>query len=169
MDDLDKKGLVLRETRKSRLSNTLVIVAARENAPDINSPRDLAGAKVKKIALADPRAVPAGIYAKEYLAKLKLWAVVEPKVVPTDNVRAALAAVESGNVEAGIVYKTDAALSKKIKVVFEVPVAEGPKISYPLAVVKESRQVEAAKKLVDYLGSDEAGRVFEAGGFIVLK
>ncbi len=120
-------------------------------------------------ALADPQAVPAGIYAKEYLEKLKLWTAVEPKVIPTENVRAALAAVESGNVDAGIVYKTDAAISQKVKVAFEVPVGEGPKISYPMALMKDSPQPEAARLFLKYLDSDAAAKVFEANGFVVLK
>jgi len=169
MDGLQKQGLILSETRKSRLSNQLVIVTAIDGAPAIQSAADLAGPAVKRIALADPKAVPAGIYAKEYLQKLKLWQDVEPKVVPTENVRAALAAVESGNVEAGIVYKTDAAISRKVKIAYAVPVADGPKISYPMAIVKGARQPQAAAQFLKYLDSDAAGKVFEANGFIVLK
>jgi molybdate transport system substrate-binding protein len=161
MEGLEKKGLIVKDTRKSRLSNSLVIVVASEKGADLETPKDLATDKVKRLALAEPRTVPAGIYAKEYLEKLKLWPAIQPKVVPTDNVRAALAAVESGNAEAGIVYKTDAAISKKVKVAYEVPPAEGPAISYPVAAVKESKQLEAAKKFLKYLNSDEAGHVFE--------
>jgi molybdate transport system substrate-binding protein len=169
MDDLQKKGLILSETRKSRLSNQLVIVTASDGGVAVQSPADLAGPAVKRVALADPKAVPAGIYAKEYLQKLKLWESVEPKVVPTENVRAALAAVESGNVEAGIVYKTDAAISKKVRIAYEVPVGEGPKISYPMAIIKDSHQPQAAAQFLKYLDSDAAGKVFETNGFIVLK
>jgi molybdate transport system substrate-binding protein len=169
MDALDKKQLVQRDTRKNRLSNLLVIVVAKDGATNIHSAADLADAKVKKIALADPKAVPVGVYAKAYLEKLKLWVAIEPKVIPTDNVRAALAAVESGNVEAGMVYKTDAAQSKNVKLAYEVPSADGPKITYPVAVLKESKQAGAAGKFVKYLNSDEAGKVFESKGFIVLK
>ena len=74
-----------------------------------------------------------------------------------ESVRAALAAVESGNVEAGIVYKTEAMVSKKVKVAFEVPESEGPKISYPLAVIKDSKAPDAAKKLADLPRNHEAG------------
>lgn len=169
MDELQSKGLILPETRKSRLSNRLVIITAVDGAPDIKSPADLAGPAVKRLALADPKAVPAGIYAKEYLEKLKLWPAVEPKVVPTENVRAALAAVESGNVEAGIVYKTDAAISHRVKVAYEVPVGEGPAISYPMAAMKNSPQPQAAAKFLEYLESDAAAKTFETNGFVVLK
>jgi molybdate transport system substrate-binding protein len=169
MDGLEKKGLILRETRKSRLSNSLVIVVALEGGAAIRSPRDLASDKIKRLALAEPKTVPAGIYAKEYLQKQNLWSAVEAKVIPTENVRAALAAVEAGNVDAGIVYTTDAGISKKVKVAFEVPREEGPAISYPMALVKESKRPDAARKFLDYLAGDEAAQVFKKFGFILLE
>lgn len=169
MDALEKKGLIAIETRKSLLSNSLVIVVAADSALKINSPEALATARVKRIALADPKAVPAGIYAQEFLKKRKLWASVEGKVVPTADVRAALAAVESGNIEAGIVYKTDAAISQKVKVACEIPASEGPRISYPVAEVTNSRNAEAARKFMGCLSSTNAAQVFEKYGFVVLK
>lgn len=168
MDTLATKGLILKETRKSRLSNALVIVTSSDSQLQITSPADLAGTNVRRIALADPEAVPAGVYAKAFLEKENLWTSVEPKIVPVDNVRAALAAVESGNIEAGIVFKTDASISKKVQVAYEIPPASGPKISYPLAVVKDAKQVEAAKKFAGYLDSEAAANIFEKYGFIVL-
>ncbi|HXT39149.1 MAG TPA: molybdate ABC transporter substrate-binding protein [Candidatus Angelobacter sp.] len=167
MDGLEKKGLILKGTRRSRLSNSLVIVVAAEGGATIEGPKDLATDKIKRLALAEPKTVPAGIYAKEYLQKQNLWPAVETKVVPTENVRGALAAVEAGNVEAGIVYKTDAAISKKVKVACEIPVKDGPAISYPVAVVKESRQLAAAKKFLQYLNSKDAAKIFRKSGFIV--
>ena len=169
MDALQKKGLLVSETRKSRLSNTLVIVVAADSTLKIDAPEALATSSVKHLALADPKAVPAGIYAKEFLEKRKLWAAVEGKVVPTENVRAALAAVESGNVEAGMVYRTDAAISKKVKVACQISASEGPAISYPVAVVKGSRNLAAARKFVEYLDSAQAKQVFQNYEFIVLK
>src|SRR5947207_1585048 len=118
-----------------------------------------AGAKVKRVALADPRAVPAGVYSRVYLQKQNLWTAVQPKVIPMDNVRAALAAVESGNVDAAMVYKTDAAISKKVRVAVAIPPAEGPEIHYPMAVMKDSKQIEAARRFLHYLDSDDAARV----------
>jgi molybdate transport system substrate-binding protein len=169
MDQLDKKDLVIKETRHSLLSNSLVIVVPADSDLQINSPADLADARIKRIALADPKAVPAGIYAKACLEKENLWPVVAPKVVATDNVRAALAAVESGNIQAGMVFKTDAAISKKVKVACDVPAKDSPKISYPVAVMKNSKAIESARKFVDYLGSDDAAKIFEKYGLIVLK
>jgi len=169
MDGLEKKGLIVKETRKSRLSNSLVIVVAREKGASIGGPKDLATDKVKRLALAEPRTVPAGIYAKEYLQKQNLWTSIEAKVIPTENVRAALAAVEAGNADVGIVYKTDAAISKKVKVAYEVPASDSPAISYPMAAIKESKQFDAAKRFLVHLESDDAGRVFGRFGFIVRK
>jgi len=169
MDGLESKGLIEKGTRKNRLSNSLAIVVAMENGAAISSPRDLASANVKRVALGDPRAVPIGVYAREYLEKLKLWEAVRPKVVATENVRAALAAVEAGNADASIVYKTDAAISKRVKVAFEVPVEEGPKIRYPMAMVKEAKEPQAAKRFFGYLSSDEAGKVFKKYDFIVIE
>ncbi|MGA9451236.1 MAG: molybdate ABC transporter substrate-binding protein, partial [Verrucomicrobiia bacterium] len=90
-----------------------------------------------------------------------------PKVVPTENVRAALAAVESGNVEAGVVYKTDAAISRNVKIAYEVPAKDAPSITYPMALVKDSKQPEAVKKFLHYLSSEEAGQVFTRYGFLL--
>jgi molybdate transport system substrate-binding protein len=169
MDDLDKKGLIQKDTRKSRLSNSLVIVVASKEGAAIKGPKDLASEKVKRLALAEPRTVPAGIYAKEYLQKQNLWSALAAKVVPTENVRGALAAVEAGNAEAGIVYKTDAAISKKVKIAYEVPASDSPAISYPMAVVKEAKDRDAAARFFKHLESEEAGRVFGKLGFIVRK
>jgi molybdate transport system substrate-binding protein len=167
MDGLETKGLIDTATRKSRLGNSLVIVVAADSALQIQSAGDLTNASVNKIALADPKAVPAGVYAKAWLEKQQLWPAIEPKVVPTENVRAALAAVESENVEAGVVYKTDADISRKVKVAYEVPAKDAPVISYPMAAVKESKQPEAAKKFLNYLDSKKAGDIFKKFGFIL--
>jgi len=166
MNELAKAGLIIADTRRSLLSNTLVIVVNAENGADITAPADLAKPAIGRVALAEPQTVPAGIYAKEYLKKAGLWKKIIDKVVPTENVRACLAAVEAGNADAGIVYKTDALISKKVRIAYEVTAAEGPKISYPLAVMKESKNPEAARKFVAYLASPEARAVFTKYGFL---
>ena len=167
MDPLDRAGRIVKETRKSRLGNSLVVVVGADSSLTISSLADLTNAPIKRIALADPKTVPAGIYSRDCLEKLKLWSAIEPKVVPTDNVRAALAAVESGNVEAGMVYKTDAAISKKVKVAYLVPAADNPEISYPLALVRDAPHSDAARKFLEYLNGDAAGKIFEKFGFVV--
>jgi molybdate transport system substrate-binding protein len=168
MDSLEKKKLLLPGTRRSVLSNTLVIVVPDDSSLKISDAKDLAAPGIRAIALAEPQSVPAGIYAREYLRKRGIWSKVIDRVVPTENVRAALAAVESGNVDAGIVYKTDAGISKKVRIAYEVPRADGPVISYPFAVVAEAGQPAAARKFLTYLESPAALAVFRKYGFLIL-
>ena len=133
-----------------------------------SSPQDLLKSDVKRIALAEPSSVPVGVYSKRYLTDEGLWNKVEAKVVPVQDVRATLASVESANVEAGFVYKTDAAVSKKVKIVYEVPIEKGPKITYPVAVVKESKRKNAARDFMNYVQSPSAKDAFKKYGFVVL-
>ena len=165
MDRLQKSGHVATETRRTLLSNSLVVIAPADSPLNIKSPVDLKA--VARIALADPNIVPVGVYTRAYLSRLDLWDAIAPKVIPVENVRAALAAVESGNVDAGFGYATDARGSKKVKVVFAVPADEEPRISYPAAVVKGTRNRETAEKFLEFLQSDTATKIFEAHGFIV--
>jgi molybdate transport system substrate-binding protein len=127
MDNLDHKGRLEPGTRKNLLSNQLVMIVPADSRLSLSSPRDLLKADVKRIALAEPSSVPVGVYSKKYLADAGFWNNVEAKVVPVQDVRATLASVESGNVEAGFVYKTDAAMSTKVKIVYEVPADKGPR------------------------------------------
>ncbi|HEX7190168.1 MAG TPA: molybdate ABC transporter substrate-binding protein [Thermoanaerobaculia bacterium] len=167
MDQLQRAHLIVAGSRRSILSNTLVIVVPGDSRLTIASPADLAGRSVKNIALAETQSVPAGIYAREYLRKLGLWSKVVGKVIPTDNVRSALAAVESGNADAGIVYKTDAMISRGVRVAYNVPLSEGPDISYPAAVVADSKQQAEARRLLDFLQSPAAQEIFKKYGFLV--
>ena len=166
MDGLEKRKLLLPGTRRSVLSNTLVVVVPADSNLQIAGPADLA--RVRALALAEPQTVPAGIYTKEYLKRKGLWSRVVDRVIPTENVRAALAAVESGNTDAGIVYRTDAGISKRVRIAWEVPRAEGPKISYPFAVLAGSGRKEAARRLLGYLQSPSALAVFRRHGFLIL-
>ncbi len=169
MDELARAGLIDATTRLSLLSNTLVIVVRRDSSTPVAAPDDLGRATVRRLALAETQTVPAGIYAKEYLQAIDLWPKVSPKVIPTENVRTALAAVEAGNADAGIVYKTDALISKKVKIAFEVPSAQSPKIAYPVAVIQASKKAAAAAALVEYLAGKEARAVFVKHGFLPLS
>lgn len=169
MDNLDKKGRLERGTRKNLLSNQLVMIVPADSKLALASPKDLLKAGVKKVALAEPSSVPAGVYSKKYLVDEGLWNEVKAKVVPVQNVRATLASVESGNVEAGFVYKTDAAISKKVKIVYEVPLDKGPKITYPVAIVKESTRKEAARDFMSYIQTSASKGLFKKYGFVVLE
>jgi molybdate transport system substrate-binding protein len=168
MDTLDKNGRLEPGTRKNVLSNQLVIIVPADSKLAISSPKDLLKADVRRIALAEPSSVPVGVYTSKYLTDEGLWDQVKPKVVPVQDVRATLAAVESGNVEAGFVYKTDAAVSKKVKIVYEVPIDKGTRITYPVAVVKESKRKDAARNFMNYLQSPVNKDVFKKYGFVVL-
>jgi molybdate transport system substrate-binding protein len=166
MDNLANANLIDAATRLDLLSNVIVIVVPKDGPAEL-TPSALGDPSIKRLALADPQSVPAGVYARGYLVKLGLWNAIEAKVVPTENVRAALAAVESGNVEAGIVYKTDAAISKAVRIAYEVPAGDGPRISYPVAVLKSSKNAEASKRFVEYLRSEPALVIFRRFGFII--
>jgi molybdate transport system substrate-binding protein len=168
MDALEKKKLLEPGTRKNLLSNQLVIIVPADSKITVSSPKDLLKADIKKIALAEPSTVPVGVYTTKYLTGEGLWNQVKSKIVPVQDVRATLASVESGNVEAGFVYKTDAATSKKVKIVYEVPVDKGPKITYPVAIVKESKRKDAARDFMTYIQSPTVRETFKKYGFVVL-
>ena len=169
MDNLDKNGRLEPGTRKNLLSNQLVIIVPADSNLALSSPKDLLKADIKRIALAEPTAVPVGLYSSKYLAHEGLWEKLKPKIVPVQDVRATLASVEYGNVEAGFVYKTDAAVSKNVKIVYEVPIDKGPKITYPAAIVKESKKKEAARDFMNFVMSPAAKDAFRKYGFVVLN
>lgn len=169
MDALAKRGLIDARSRSSMLSNRLVLVVPRGGNVRLRHPRQLAEAGVASIALAEPSTVPAGIYARLYLQKLGIWERVAPKVIPTDNVRGALAAVASGNADAAIVYRTDLRNAKNVRAVYEVPRDEGPAISYPFALTARAEAREAAQRFLGHLRSARARAVFARHGFDVLR
>lgn len=164
MEALEKDGRVSPVDRIDVLSNTLAVVVPSDSRAKVAAAADLR--TLGHVALANPDAVPAGVYAKQYLQAEGVWDALAPKVVPTLDVRAALAAVEAGHADAGVVYRTDAALSKRVKVALEVPRARGPKIVYPLSLVQGAKP--AAAQLRDYLVSDAARTVYEKYGFLVI-
>jgi molybdate transport system substrate-binding protein len=167
MDALEKNGRLEPGTRKNLLTNQLVIIVPSDFKLAIATPKDLLKSEVKRIALAEPP-VPVGAYSSKYLEAEGLWDKIKPKVVPVQDVRATLASVESGNVEAGFVYKTDAAVSKKVKIVYEVPIDKGPKIVYPVAIVKESKRKDTARDFLNYVQTPASKELFKKYGFVVL-
>src|SRR5687768_8242538 len=152
MNALAKKGLI--RTRVSVLSNTLIVVG-------------IPLARARSVALAEPSSVPAGVYARAWLQKIGMWERIAPKVIPTESVRAALAAVESGNVDAAIVYKTDARIAKRARIVFEVPRAQGPPISYPFALLRDAENRDGAMRFLQHLRSKAGLRIFAKHGFLL--
>jgi molybdate transport system substrate-binding protein len=167
MNALDRQGLVVRETRRSFLGNSLVVIVPSDSGLSVRTARDLVSAGVQRIAVAEPTTVPAGIYARQWLEQLKLWSKLSRKLVTTENVRGVLLAVEGGNVDAGIVYRTDAMVSRKARVAFVVSGAEAPAISYPAAVLTEASNAAEARKFLAFLESDEAKVIFRRRGFVL--
>ncbi|HXX45162.1 MAG TPA: molybdate ABC transporter substrate-binding protein [Candidatus Acidoferrales bacterium] len=165
MDALEVKGLLLEATRKDLLRNEIVLIVPKDSALGISSFQDLTRPSVKKIALGEPAAVPAGEYAKEVLAKLGIYDAVNSKAVLAKDVRQVLTYVETGNVDAGIVYATDAESSSKVKVAAKAPPNSHAPVVYPVAVIKGSKDSEAAKRFVGFLSSSEAAAVFRRYGF----
>jgi len=166
VDALEQKGLLVAGTRNIIAKNRLVLVVPN-NFVGVTSFYNLQDAKVKKIAIGEPRSVPAGQYAQQVLEKLKIWNQVKPKLVFANNVRQVLASVETGNAEAGLVYVTDAKISNKVKVVVTADEKYHSAIIYPLAVVKRSKNLAAAKEFSQFLSSEQAKTVFKKYGFIL--
>jgi molybdate transport system substrate-binding protein len=166
VDALEQKGLLVPGTRNIIAKNRLVLVVPK-NVVGITSFYSLKDAKVKKIAIGEPRSVPAGQYAQQVLEKLKIWSEIKSKLVFANNVRQVLASVESGNADAGLVYITDAKISDKVKVVVTADEKYHSPIIYPLAVVKRSKNIDAAKEFSQFLSSNQAKTVFKKYGFIL--
>lgn len=166
VDALAGRGGILAGSRRELLSNRLVIVVAAADGARIASAADLATSRVKLLALAEPQTVPAGIYARAYLERAGLWPQVSRKVVPTDNVRAALAAVEAGNADAAIVYATDARISRRVRAAVEISAADAPRIVYVAAVPAKAPHPEAAQRFLEHLASPRAAAVFARYGFL---
>ncbi len=167
MDRVAAAGLVDPVSRRSPLSNRLVVVVPADSALEVHSAADLAPPRVRRLALAQPDAVPAGRYAKAWLEAQGEWSAVAGRVIPALDVRAALAAVGSGAVEAGVVYRTDAAISNRVRIAYEVPEGDGPRISYALAAMRDRPHLELARRVVAWLCGPEAGAAFERYGFVV--
>ena len=166
VDALEQKGLLLPGSRTNLANNRLVLIVAQD-VVGINSFYNLTDSKIKKIAIGEPRSVPAGQYGEQVLKKLKLYDRLKSKFVFANNVRQVLAAVESGNAEAGLVYATDAKISNKVKVVVTADDKFHSPIVYPVAIIKSSKNTSAAKDFVQYLSDSQAQNILKKYGFIV--
>ena len=169
MDALEEKDIILKDSRKNLLSNDLVLIASDQAKDIIKDINDITKSEITKISIGAPESVPAGNYAKESLENLNLWKDVEPKLVYGKDVRQVLTYVETGEVEAGAVYSSDAALLKKGAIVAVFPEDTHKPIVYPAALLKESKNQDKAAEFLSYLSSDEATQVLVKYGFIVLK
>lgn len=165
MDALDKESLLQDGTKTNLLENKLVMIVPKNSTLGLSSFNDLASSKVKKVAIGDPSSVPAGQYAQTALTYLKIWDTVKAKSTLGTDVRTVLTDVETGNVDAGLVYSTDAMTSSKVTVVCEAPEGSVDKIIYPVAVLKSSKYIQASQDFIKFLKSDAAVAIFQKYGF----
>ena len=171
MDYVAGKNLIKPDTRVNLLGNRLVLIAPADSkigSVKIGQGFDIAKlAGSGRIAVADVKAVPAGLYAKAALEKLGSWAAAEPKLAQAENVRATLAFVARGETPLGIVYETDAKIEPKVKIVGAFPADSHPPVTYPVAVTASSKNAATARYLA-FLRSSAAKAIFEKYGFSFL-
>jgi len=156
-------------TRVDLLSNQLAIAVPDDRPRTMTSAGDLLDPAIRRIAIGDPAAVPAGVYAKQYLQRIGLWPEVARKIVPAGSVRLALAAVESGAADAAIVYHTDVTIAAHAREALLIPAAEGPRIVYPAAIVRAGKNREGGRRFLAFLQTPAAAAVFTRAGFIALS
>jgi molybdate transport system substrate-binding protein len=166
VDQLAAAKLIDPATRRVIARNDLVLIAPANAKSPPASFKDLADPRHQRIALGDPRTVPAGEYAAQVLQALKLTDAVRPRAIYASNVRQVLDYVERGEVDAGVVYATDARESgPKVRLIDRAPADAHAPIVYPAAVVAASRHPDAARKFLDYLAGDKAQKLLAARGF----
>ncbi|MFE1748917.1 molybdate ABC transporter substrate-binding protein [Coleofasciculus sp. H7-2] len=168
MDALETQNLLLPQTRKTFARNQLVVVATTAQTPWLKKLSDLRDGRLKRLAIGNPATVPAGEYAKIVLEKENLYTKLEKekKLVFGDNVRQVLTYVEQGNVDAALVYATDAAISKKVKVISRISPESTQPIRYWIAVVKQSQNSQQAKEFINFVTSNRGQQILQKYGFL---
>lgn len=169
MAALQRKGLIDENTRRTILNNRLVLVAPVNSPLSITDVELLAQDSIRRIAIGEPNSVPAGIYGREALTHWGVWDAVQPKLIPSADVRSTLVHVESGEVNVGIVYQTDASISKKVSTVYQFPDSSHSPIVYPAAVLRNTGHQVLAQAFLDYLQTPDVATIFEKHGFSVVK
>ena len=164
VERLEDEMLTLEGSRRPLLTNRLVVVVRADGQDRVSSLQELADAG-GGLAIADPDLAPAGRYAREALVHLGLWAGLQSRLVFGANVRATLGYVEAGNVEAALVYRTDAGVSEGVRVVETVAEGAHAPIVYPAVVLAASDKEEQAAAFIEFLGSEDASQVFRGAGF----
>jgi molybdate transport system substrate-binding protein len=169
MNELEEKNLVNKSTRKNLVENKLVLIVPQNSTLNLGKYEDLQKDEVKQISIGETKVVPAGQYAEQVLKKMAIWDKVQNKIVFAKDVRTVLTYVETGNVSAGIVYKTDAASSTKVKIAATAPEGTHAPIIYPAAVLAGSKNSKAAEEFLAYMAGPEGKPVFEKYGFVMCK
>jgi len=162
---LVKRGLVDGAAVRTVASNRIVLIRAKAAPALIVRWEDLGLDTVQQIAIGNPQHVPVGQYAKAVLEKLSLWSAVQRRLVLAEDARQVLSYTESGAVQAGIVYSTDAAASAKVVVIAEAPAGSHPPVTYPLAVLREARHAAQAQAFADYLLGPAGAAILRRHGF----
>lgn len=165
MKALEEGGHILDGTIKTLLVNKVVLITPKAGNIDVKSFEDLTKDEIKKIAIGDPGNVPVGQYSEEIFDNLNISDQVNSKLVLANDVRTVLTWVESGEVDCGIVYATDAFTSNDINIITEAPEGSHKEVSYPVAVIKDSKNPDRSKSFLDFLSTDEAVKLFEKYGF----
>ena len=165
MNSLESKGLLLSGTRRDLVRNTAVVLIVPKGKTGIASFQDLTRPEVKHVAIGEPKTVPAGKYAQEVLTHFHLYEQLKPKFVLASDERQVLTYVSTGNVDAGIVYATDAQTSPEVSVVTTAPEDSHSPVIYPVATLKSSKESAEAKRFLDFLAGEKAQSVFEKYGF----
>jgi molybdate transport system substrate-binding protein len=171
MNRVEQAGQLVGATRIDLLANQLAVVELASTPTPLGVPFDakrLASEEVQRISIGEPNSVPAGRYARRWLESMGLWTSVESKLIPALDARSAVAAVEAGGADVGIVYATDAALAKSLRVAWIVPYTQEPRISYPMALIAGGNLTREPYALWQYLQGEQASRHFQAQGFVVL-
>lgn len=169
MKALMEQQLIMPERESTLLFGELVLVVPADGKTKVESLNDLERPDIRHVAAGEPETVPAGGYAKEALMSAKLWEPLQPKLVLGKDVRQVLTYVESGNAEAGFVYRTDALTSSKVKVAFKVDPQSYKPIEYPVGIVKATKHAKEAEALYEYLHNKEAKDIFVKYGFSPVK
>ena len=169
VDELAAKGLIVSSTRKDFARNVLVLITPT-NSTALNSFTDLTKPEVKKVSIGNPKTVPAGQYTEQAFNKLNLLPHIQSKLIYAEDVRQVLDYVVRGEVDAGVVYSSDAlSAGTKVKVVARAADDSHDPILYPIAIVKESHQQEAAQRFIDLVLSAEGQSILAKHGFIPFK
>lgn len=170
MDDIGRKGLVASNSRKNFVGNAVVLIKPANSNIPINSLEDLRRREVGKIAIGNPKTVPAGRYAEEVLRHFNLQEVLKERLIFAENVRQVLDYVARGEVDAGLVYSTDAMVrSKEVKVVMKLPEDSHQPVVYPIGVIKGTKEESLSRAFVDLVVSAEGQRILTKYGFITVK
>lgn len=167
MDELAQQKLIVPSSRRVLAGNALVLVAPRQSTLRLRGFRDLAKPQIAHVAIGAPASVPAGQYAQQLFLKLGIWPTIEAKAVQCKDVREVLAQVEMGNVEAGIVYRSDAAISSRVRVVATAPAALHKLIRYPFALIRNGDNPADARHFARFLSSPPAKTILRRYRFIV--